>query len=112
MDLSLRENRVFRVHKFVHENAQRVSIIGISLSCRIALKIRMVKIGHISLLLQLVHQIRIHRNGIANFGYPVLNVDIFDMQHAETLDGRVLDVFERFEEGVEEELDLLFFEGD
>lgn len=97
MYLLLREDGVLRVHQLIHEYSKRVCIKGISLHPRIPLELRMVEIRHISLLPQLVDEIFIHRGRLTNFGDAIFDVDVSDVQHAETFDGGVLDMFQRLE---------------
>lgn len=70
----------------------------------------MVEVRHICLFFELVYEISIDGHWLAYLRNAILYVDILDMEHAQTLNRRVLDELERLEERVEEELNLFLFE--
>lgn len=82
MDPSLRKDRILGVHKFVHQHSQRVGIKGICSDTRISFEISVVEIRNICFLFQLLPQPFVQGNGFSYFRNSILNVDIFDVQHA------------------------------
>lgn len=81
------ENRVFSVHEFVHEHSEGVGIVGVDLGFRVALEFWVVEVWDVCLFLELEDEVGVDGNWLADLGNAILNVDVFDMQHAETLDG-------------------------
>ena len=111
MNPSLRKDRILSVHQFIHKNSKRVGIEGVCFHTWISFEISVVEIRHICFLLQLLSQLFVQGNWFPYFRDAVFNVDIFDIEHAQTFDGRILNDFQRFKEGVEEKLYLIFFQS-
>jgi hypothetical protein len=111
VDPALGEDGIFSVHQFVHEHSQRVGIVGVGLLAGVPFEVAMVEIRDFCFILELVFEFSVHGHGLANFGNAVFDVNVFDVEHAETLDGGVLDDLKGLEEGVEEEFDLLLLQS-
>ena len=112
MDLLIREYGVLCVHELVHEHAQRVSVICVLLHSGLFLELREIEVGHLGLVLQLADDLGAERHWLAYLGNAVLDIDVLYVQHAETLDGGVLNDLEGLEERVKEELNMFFLEAD
>ncbi len=93
MHLPLRKDRVLGVHKFVQKNTQRVGIEVWFMRLRTCLPSGMVKVGYIGSFLQSLLYFDVEWDGLSYFGYSILNVDVFDVQHVEGFDGGLLHEF-------------------
>jgi len=85
VDLALGKDGVLSVHKLVHEYSQRVGIEDVGFVFRALLEGSVIEIWDFSLLLELVAEFFVHGHWLPNLGNPVFDVDVLDMQHAQTL---------------------------
>lgn len=109
MDFVVREDRILSVHQLIEQNSKRIRVIRSIPTFWVLFELRVIEIWNISSVVENLVYFFVHWDGFSNFRNAVFDVNVFDVEHIDGLEGRLLDGLDRLEKRVEEELNMFFF---
>lgn len=83
MDFAFGKDWIFGVHQFVEQDADGVGVVDGVSGVWVVFEAAVIKIGHICSLGELLFETFVHRDGLADFWDPVLDVQVTNVQHVQ-----------------------------